>query len=171
MKKPLNLALLGLAFVLTLYSCGGGGTKNTTATQSIESQPAAPAEETVSNVLTLEGNDQMQYSRNELTATAGQTITLTFKHTGTLDKNVMGHNFVLLKKGTDINAFAQKAIAAKATDYIPKSEVASIIAHTKLIGGGESDTITFEIKDKGTYDFICSFPGHVAMMKGKLIVQ
>ncbi len=171
MKKPLNLALLGLVFVLTLDSCGGDGTKNSAATQSIESQPAAPAQGTVSNVLTLEGNDQMQYNKNELTALANKTITLTFKHTGTLDKNVMGHNFVLLKQGTDINAFAQKAIEAKATDYIPKSEIASIIAHTKLISGGESDTITFEIKDKGTYDFICSFPGHVAMMKGKLIVQ
>lgn len=171
MKTRLNLALLGLAFVLMLDSCGGNSAKKTTQSQPIESQPASTAEGTVSNVLSLEGNDQMQYSKNELTATAGKTITLTFKHTGTLDKAVMGHNFILLKPGTDINAFAQKAIEAKATDYIPKSEVASIIAHTKLIGGGESDTITFEIKDKGTYDFICSFPGHVAMMKGKLIVQ
>ena len=171
MKKPLNLALLGLAFVLTLDSCGGDGPKTPPGTQPIASQPASPSEETISNVLLLEGNDQMQYNKTELSAAAGKTITLTFKHTGTLDKNVMGHNFILLKQGTDINAFAQKAIAAKATGYIPESEVASIIAHTKLIGGGESDTITFEIKDKGTYDFICSFPGHIAMMKGKLTVQ
>ena len=83
----------------------------------------------------------------------------------------MGHNFVALKQGTDLNAFAQKAMTAKDNDYIPKSESASVIAHTKLIGGGESDTIEFTIAEKGTYDYICSFPGHFSMMKGKLIVE
>ena len=83
----------------------------------------------------------------------------------------MGHNLVILKPGTDIAAFVQKAAEAKATDYIPESEKGSIIAHTKVIGGGESDTIEFTIAEKGTYDFICSFPGHYAVMKGKLIVE
>jgi azurin len=45
------------------------------------------------------------------------------------------------------------------------------VAHTKLIGGGESDTINFTITEPGTYDYICSFPGHLALMKGKLIVE
>ncbi|WP_256377550.1 plastocyanin/azurin family copper-binding protein [Pedobacter sp. L105] len=42
---------------------------------------------------------------------------------------------------------------------------------TKLIGGGESDTIMFTINEKGTYDYVCSFPGHSALMKGKLIIE
>jgi azurin len=80
----------------------------------------------------------------------------------------MGHNFVLLTKGTDIAKFATAAMNAKATEYIPSK---GVIAHTKLIGGGESTTIKFTVSAKGTYDFICSFPGHYAMMKGKFIVE
>ena len=163
MKISLNITALALALMFTLNSCGGGGGKTTETT--------APVEEEISNILTLEGNDQMQFNKHELIARVGETITLTLKHTGTLQKNVMGHNFVLLTQGTDINTFAQKALAATDNDYIPKAESANIIAHTKLIGGGESDVITFKVAEKGTYDFICSFPGHFAMMKGKLIVQ
>lgn len=124
-----------------------------------------------SNVLVIEGNDQMQFNIKELRATAGQLITLTLKHAGKTPKEAMGHNLVILQEGTDEAAFAAKAMNTKETDYIPASEKASIIAHTKLLGGGEEDTIKFTITKKGTYNFLCSFPGHFAMMKGILIVE
>jgi azurin len=58
-----------------------------------------------------------------------------------------------------------------APEYLPKDQSA-ILAHTKIVGGGESDTVTFTAPDKpGTYPFFCSFPGHFSMMKGKLIVK
>ncbi|SMD01693.1 azurin [Pedobacter nyackensis] len=176
MKQLLNISGLAIAFMITFSSCGGNAEKESTTTQSaetstLEAEPVKPDESKLSNVLALEGNDQMQYNQTEFKVAAGQTITLTLKHTGKLEKNAMGHNFVLLKPGTDVNTFAQKALGAKDNDYIPKSESASIIAHTKLLGGGESDTITFTVIEKGTYDFICSFPGHVSMMKGKLIAE
>lgn len=167
MKTTFIIAVL--AFALMLNSCGGNNEKTPAATEPVAQ--SAPAVEELSNDLYLEGNDQMQYNKNELKVAAGKTITLTFKHTGKLEKNAMGHNFVLLKQGTDINAFAQQALEAKESDYIPKSAPGEIIAFTKLIGGGESDTITFNIAEKGSYDFICSFPGHASMMKGKLIVE
>ncbi len=168
MKTSITFAALALTCLFT--SCGGS-TEKTPAHQPVttEAAPAVAAE--ITNVLTLSADDQMKFDKNELTARAGQTITLTLKHIGTMEKNAMGHNFVLLKQGTDLNAFAQKALLAKDNDYIPKSESASILAHTKLIGGGESDVITFKIMETGTYDFICSFPGHIAMMKGKLIIK
>lgn len=173
MKKSLNIAGLAIAFMITLSSCGGGGQKAPASDQSVETELVTQDEPQVapSNVISLEGNDQMQYDKSELKVAAGQEITLTLKHVGKLEKNAMGHNFVLLKSGTDINAFAQKALEAKDNDYIPTSESGSIIVHTKLLGGGESDTITFTVAEKGTYDFICSFPGHSSMMKGKLIVE
>ena len=82
----------------------------------------------------------------------------------------MGHNLVILKPGTDITDFSIKSADAKATEFIPESEKSKVIAHTKLLGGGESDTIEFTL-EKGTYDYICSFPGHSSIMKGKLIVE
>lgn len=121
--------------------------------------------------LILESTDAMQFTKKELKVKAGQTVKLTLKHTGKLAKAAMGHNFVLLAQGTDVAAFGQKAAQARDTEYIPKSEASKIIAHTKLIGGGESTSIEFKAPKKGTYTYICSFPGHYALMQGKLIVE
>lgn len=127
------------------------------------------ADDKVVEVL-LTGNDQMKYNLDEIKVKAGQTVKLTFKHVGQLDKNVMGHNFVLLKPGTDVPAFAQAAVKAKDNDYIPEDSD-QVIEHTKMLGGGETTTIEFEAPEKGTYDFICSFPGHYTQMHGKFIVE
>ena len=117
----------------------------------------------------ITANDQMQYSTKEIRVKAGQKIRLTLKHVGQLPESAMGHTWVLLKQGTDITDFAQEAATA-APDYIP-SGGAQIIAHTEMIGGGEQTTIEFEAPPAGTYDFICSFPGHWVMMQGKFIVE
>ncbi|MCL4151568.1 UNVERIFIED_CONTAM: hypothetical protein GTU68_006129 [Idotea baltica] len=113
----------------------------------------------------------MQYNKNRIEVTEGQTIQLTLKHGGQLPKEAMGHNWVLLKQGTDMVDFATKAIAAKDSDYIPAGSEASIIANTKMIGGGESTNIEFTAPGPGEYDFLCTFPGHYAMMKGKFVVK
>lgn len=116
----------------------------------------------------LNSNDQMKFDKTEIRVKAGEKIKLVLNHTGKLPKNAMGHNFVLLSKGTDVQKFATAAMNEKATEYIPSK---GVLAHTKLIGGGESTTIEFTVPSKGIYDFICSFPGHYAMMKGKFIVE
>jgi len=118
----------------------------------------------------VNSDDAMKFDVSEIKVKAGEEIKLTLNHTGKLGKDVMGHNFVVLAQGTDVQAFANAAIQAKATDYVPEGND-SVLAHTKVIGGGESDTITFTLKEKGTYEFICSFPGHSFMMKGVIIVE
>ncbi|MBP1225731.1 azurin [Flavobacterium sp. 1355] len=171
MNKKAKISMIMLMGTLAITSCGKKETTTieepqVTETPSEEGQKAA-----VSNVLVIEGNDQMQFSTNELRAEAGKPIKLTLKHVGKIPKEAMGHNLVILQEGTDEAAFAAKAINAKDTDYIPASEKASIVAHTKLLGGGEEDTIEFTVDKKGTYNFLCTFPGHVSMMKGVLIVE
>jgi azurin len=121
--------------------------------------------------IVIKGTDAMQFDLKEIKVKAGQKIKLTLTHSGKLPKAAMGHNWVLLKSGVDVAAFGSKAAAARETEYIPKSEAASIIAHTKLVGGGESDTVEFTAPAKGTYTYICSFPGHYALMKGTFIVE
>lgn len=121
--------------------------------------------------IVIKGSDAMQFDLKEIKVKAGQKVKLTLTHSGKLAKAAMGHNWVLLKPGTDVAAFGSKAAAARETDYIPKSEEANILAHTKLVGGGESDTIEFTAPKKGKYTFICSFPGHYALMKGDFIVE
>jgi azurin len=120
--------------------------------------------------VTIEGNDRMQFNLEEIKVEAGQTVVLTLKHVGKLPKAAMGHNWVLLTQGTDIQKFG--AAAAKAADngYVPEGSD-QVITTTELIGGGQETTIEFTAPEVGTYDFICSFPGHYALMKGKFIVE
>lgn len=173
MNKKVQISMVVLMGALAITSCGKKETApadQSTEINDAESEGVQP-EAAVENVLVIEGNDQMQFNVNELRAVAGKPIKLTLKHTGKIPKEAMGHNLVILQEGTDEAAFAAKAITAKDTDYIPASEKASIVAHTKLIGGGEEDTIEFTVDKKGTYNFLCTFPGHVSMMKGVLIVE
>ncbi|MRJ10054.1 azurin [Ornithobacterium rhinotracheale] len=163
---------LMLSATTVMFSCSKE--KSCCADETTENNaPAieAAAPETKVNQLSIEGTDQMKYNKTTLKAQAGEPITLTLKHTGEQSKETMGHNFVLLKKGTDVDAFGQAATQAQATDYIPQDMKDDVIAHTRILGGGEEDTIEIPALDKGEYDFICSFPGHYVMMHGKLIVE
>lgn len=129
--------------------------------------PAAPA--TVSSV-EITGNDALQFSTKAFTVKAGDSVTVTLQNVGTQPKDVMGHNWVLLQAGSVVATFGSAAMTAKDTDYIPAGD-ASVLAHTKLLGPGETDTITFVAPAAaGDYPFLCSFPGHFGTMQGVMTV-
>lgn len=115
----------------------------------------------------------MLFDITEIKVNEGKKIRLTLRHTGSMTKASMGHNFVLLTLGTDIGEFEKAVIAdGKAPNFeVPESLLKSVIAHTEMIGGGENATVEFIAPEKGTYDFICSFPGHSGIMQGKFIVE
>jgi azurin len=121
----------------------------------------------------ITGNDQMQYNVKAFEVTEGQKVVLSFKHIGQLPAIAMGHNVVILKSGTVVPAFATKCAPAKDTGYIPQDEESkkAIVAHTKMLGGGESDEVTFTAPAAGEYPFICTFPGHFAIMQGVMTVK
>lgn len=173
MKKVRISAMMLMlsAGMFTFTSCGGDtAADSSSTTTTTESSADAGSEDASSVTLVIEGNDKMQFNVSELKAKAGQEITLTLKHTGTMPVAAMGHNVVILNQGVDVAAFAKAAVTAKDNEYIPEG-TEDVLAHTKLIGGGEEDTITFTVEEAGEYDFICSFPGHYGMMKGKLIIE
>lgn len=120
--------------------------------------------------IVVEAGDNIKFNMTEIRVKSGDRVVLTLKHVGKMLKMSMGHNLVILKKGTDMEKFANAAITAATSDYIP-NEGKEVIAYTKMLGGGESDTIAFDAPEKGTYDFLCSFPGHWGTMKGKFIVE
>jgi azurin len=113
----------------------------------------------------------MRFSAGRINAKAGQPLSIELKNIGTLPKEAMGHNLVLLKPGTDAMSFAMKAVSAKAADYVPADAADQVIAHTKLLGPGESDTIKIATLAPGTYPFVCTFPGHAPIMNGQLVVE
>ena len=164
-------AIIAYAFVGLLMSCGGGDKKEQKeGSVKIGVKKEVKKDDNKIN-LALTGNDVMQFDKNELKVKAGQEVTLTLRHIGTIDVKIMGHNFVLLKQGVEIPVFANKASAiGQSGDWIPDNGE-DVIAHTKMIGGGQSTKVTFTAPATGIYDFICSFPGHSGLMKGKFIVE
>jgi azurin len=120
--------------------------------------------------LEISGNDQMQYDKTGLAAPATcKEITVTLHHSGKLPKEAMGHDWVLVNTA-DMQAVANAGLGAGlANDYVAPGDK-RVLAHTKVIGGGESTSVTFPgsiLKKGGDYTYLCTFPGHVALMHGK----
>lgn len=121
----------------------------------------------------LTGGDNMKFDVTSIEAKPGERLHVVLKSTGTAPKIAMAHNFVLLKAGASAVEFNNAAMTARDTDFIPPDMKDKIIAHTGLAGPGETVDVTFTAPTKpGTYDYLCSFPGHYQVgMKGQLIVK
>lgn len=178
MKKLFVFPAIAVALAFT--ACGSSENKSdsttteetTTADAGSTSTETVPGIENVelSNKPVVEGNDQMKFNTELLRVKAGEEVELTLKNVGELPKESMGHNFVILAPGVDVATFGAEAVAAADNDYIPKTSLSSVVAHTKLLGPGEEDKITFTL-EKGVYTFICSFPGHFGVMQGKIVAE
>ncbi len=121
--------------------------------------------------LTVEANDAMQYNTKSIDVPVScKNFEITLKHTGKLDAKVMGHNMVITTKA-DYQAVATAGMGAGAdNDYVPVGD-ARVIAHSEVIGGGESTSFTIPVGKLSAdedYEFFCSFPGHYALMRGSL---
>lgn len=120
---------------------------------------------------TVEANDAMQYNTKTITVPKTcKSFKVTLKHTGKLPVTAMGHNWVLSHSSDETGVIADGMKAGASNNY-EKPGDARIIAHTKLIGGGESDTTAINVaklKSGEQYAFFCTFPGHAALMKGIL---
>ena len=121
--------------------------------------------------LEISGNDQMQYDKQVLTVPASCTeVTVTLHHVGKLPREAMGHNWVLVN-GADLEAVANGGMGAGlANDYVAAGDK-RVLAHTKVIGGGQTTSVTFPtslLKPGADYRYLCTFPGHNALMRGTL---
>lgn len=110
--------------------------------------------------------EQMKYDISEFKVVAGQPVKITFRN-----PDAMPHNVVVTNpgKGQEVGMLAGTMADGFKKNYVPASN--EILASTKLIAKGEVAVIKFIApKQKGDYDFICSFPGHWMMMKGVMKV-
>jgi len=106
--KTIKIVLL-VILSTAVFSCGGkeekkkegfSYEKTTEVSKEVESNP---------NDVVITSNDAMQFNKKEIKVEAGKKVKITLRHIGKMDKNVMGHNFVLLKKGVNLVAFGNKA--------------------------------------------------------------
>ena len=146
------------------------------AALAFASVPAAMAAECA---IEIDGTDTMQYQVNgevvkEIVVDKScDEFTINMKHIGSLPIASMGHN-VVIAKDADRQAVATNGIAAGLEKSYVKEGDDRVVAFSDTIGGGEETSVTFNVADlqEGEdYSFFCTFPGHVAIMNGALIVK
>lgn len=134
--------------------------------------PVAAAPQSGPRTIEITGNDAMKFNVVAIELAVGEEVRVVLNNIGSMPKQAMGHNLVVLKPGTDTAAFATAAAAAVATDYIPAALADQIIAQTKLLGPKQSDSIVLKFDTPGEYPYVCTFPAHYQMgMKGVITVK
>jgi azurin len=133
---------------------------------------AAPSDEAVKNVV-ITSNDALRFSVTKIEAKPGEKIHVVLKNEGTMPKDVMGHNWILLKAGKNPDAYAKVALSAKAENYQPKALADQVLAVIPLLGPKETGDVTFTAPvAPGTYHYLCACPAHEAAgMRGTLVVK
>lgn len=162
MKTGLLAKLMAFAAgAMVLAACGGAP-----APAAAPAQPAAGGAAVTLEIASK--GDELLFDKTTFEVAAGSKVTLKLKNNASTAATM--HNWVLVKAG-QADAVATDGITAGESKGYLKDGDARVIAHTKMIKGGESDSITFDAPAPGTYPFICTFPGHSALMKGTLVVK
>lgn len=107
----------------------------------------------------------LQYNPNRLAIKPNVRLRLILQN-----DDDMAHNLVLVQPNTrrQVVEFAL-ALGEKgpARNFVP--DMAAVLAHTRLLEPGESDTLTVKLAE-GDYPFVCTYPGHGLVMYGMLYV-
>jgi azurin len=168
-------------FILFLqFSCGG-----TKEEKSLQESPSAsdlmaeapaydaskidPKAEVVTINLKAIGNTMadISYDNTMIRVKAGTTVKLILENTST--DETMLHNFTLIEEGTIDKVAMEGVKAGPDKDYIPA--LREVLVATKMLKPKESVEILFPAPVAGTYDFICTYPGHSMKMRGKFVVE
>jgi len=124
--------------------------------------------------ISIEATASMAFSTKEIIINKTcKEVNLTLKNAGNMPKAAMGHNLVITKKA-DMQAVLTEGNAAGLSKNFVKDNDDRVIAHTAVLGGGESATIKFKtdkLNTKDAFAFFCSFPGHSAVMNGVVKVN
>ncbi len=145
-------------FLLSLMLVGLGGSALLLFATGCARAPQVPPK-----TVQVTGDDKMKYDLTAFEVKPGQQVTITLTNVGTAPKASMGHNLIVLKKNVNVAKFVDEGSMHASQNYIAPDFAKDVIAATKLLGPGESDTITFTAPYvPGDYVFLCAFPGHYA---------
>ena len=114
--------------------------------------------------------EEMRFDTARLVVEAGKPFEIIFENIDGLP-----HNLVVVKPGTrERVGLAAMTLLPEQLDwngraYVPDSP--DVIAATKILETDQLATLKIsELTSEGIYEFVCTFPGHWAMMYGQLVV-
>lgn len=197
MLKPIR-TITALMMIAVITAGCGGGSKNQSSENSQQERPDQQSSrpdmsggdnESDSkdkyakneNMVDLTGSDgsvtietpgdnmqNMRYTINNLKVEKGQEVTVTLSNVAPESASAMQHNFVVVDPD-NARSVAQAGMKNKENNYLPEDQN-NILANTKILQPGQETTITFTMDETGTYEFICTYPGHYPTMKGQIEV-
>ncbi|MFT6935343.1 MAG: azurin [Maribacter sp.] len=112
----------------------------------------------------------LKYDVTELVVERNQKIELTFNN-----NDDMLHNLVITQMGIEsvdkVGDMALKlGLDGADLNYVPDTDL--VLSHTGIVEPGSEEKIYFQTPSKlGEYWIVCTFPGHAASMRAKLIVK
>ena len=110
--------------------------------------------------------DALQFDSATMSAPAGAEVVVTFNNSS----GVNTHNWALVEAGTKDAVATDGTAAGPDNNWLPPND-SRVLASTVLVGPGESAQATFTAPSAGTYQFVCTFPGHNFTMFGEFIVN
>lgn len=186
--KIMNIkGLLTAIISIGLVACGGAENKSGDKTEDRSAKEVAkeevatsktdqPTEEEVKKEkevveinLIAKGEDMtaISFDPKTLNVPAGSRVKLTLKNESQAEG--MFHNFVLVKLGTGQEIATLGIKAGEKNEFVPDNP--NVLAHTKVVDMGKSTIIEFDAPPKGSYHYICTYPGHYPNMIGRLNVE
>lgn len=136
----------------------------TTASTS-EEKPSGGSGAAVSLEIGTNG-DALEFSQTALSADSGSQVTLTFSNGSAVNQ----HNWVLVQAGAKDEVAAAGTAAGPGAGWIPAGDE-RIVASTGLLDPGATEQVSFTAPAPGTYQFVCTFPGHNFTMFGDFEVK
>jgi len=115
--------------------------------------------------------EQLRFDRTRIVVEAGKPFEVVFEN-----PDAMPHNLLFLTPGSSkavaetVQTYPPDKLDQLGRAYVPDNDL-RVLAATKMLAAGGSETLRITAPDaQGTYEFICSFPGHWNLMTGTLIV-
>ena len=166
-----------IAFILalgTLVACGGEKKADKkvekAATEVVEETEEAMEEameivedrEVVEITVAALGESmaEIAFEPKSISVPANSRVKLTFENKSSAEG--MLHNFVLVELGSGAEIATAGMKAGLDNNFVPKDD--RVIAYTKVSNMGETLTIEFDAPAKGSYHYVCTYPGHTNMI-------
>ena len=178
------MSVLGAISLLLLImtACGGGGedaTPTTAPPAPTTPPPAAAFTPTPTftpaptsdggGVVTLEigtPDNQLKFDLDFMSAAAGSTVLVRYIN----DSTVFQHSWVLVEAGTK-DEVTRDGGKFPDNGYVQPGDDRVIAAIIPLVEPGEVGEVRFQAPAAGTYEFVCTFPGHNATKFGTFEVK
>ncbi|MEE8159467.1 MAG: plastocyanin/azurin family copper-binding protein [Dehalococcoidia bacterium] len=161
----LLITLIGA--VLVFAACGGqADTPTPEPTPTLTPTPPVPKPGCEGPTLEISVNgDALQFDKDKLQVAADTEVILCLINVSVINQ----HNWVLVQDGTKDDVAARGLEAGPDNDWVQPGDP-DVVANTGVVKPGEGGEVSFTPPPTGTYQFVCTFPGHNITMYGDFAV-